>query len=68
MCASISDTLLVDSYLSYYRVINDCPAGRYGRAERLSTSQCTGACAKGFYCPAGSIISTQYPCPIGSIV
>ena len=51
-----------------YRVILDCPPGRYGRAERLTDGSCTGVCAKGHYCPAGSVTSTQYPCPIGERV
>jgi len=46
-------------------VISSCPAGRYGRAERLTEATCTGLCAKGHYCPAGSSSSTTYPCPIG---
>ncbi len=46
-------------------VITECPAGRYGRAERLMTSACSGPCAKGHYCPPGSTSSTQFPCPAG---
>lgn len=30
-------------------------------------SLCTGLCAKGHYCPTGSVSSTQHPCPIGKI-
>eukprot|EP01038_Epipyxis_sp_PR26KG_P006767 gene6767-9268_t len=43
----------------------DCPAGRYGRAEQLTHSNCTGLCKKGYYCPIGSISRTQLPCPAG---
>merc|ERR1711988_146647 len=46
-------------------VIYDCPAGRYGRGERLIDPQCTGPCAKGHYCPPGSTTMHEYPCPIG---
>ncbi len=46
-------------------VMIDCPAGRYGRAERLITSDCTGLCAMGHYCPPTSVSRTQYPCPVG---
>ena len=46
-------------------MIHDCPAGRYGRAQRLDSSDCSGPCQKGYYCPKGSISRTQNPCPIG---
>ena len=42
-----------------------CPAGRYGRTARLMDANCTGLCAKGYYCPTGSTASTQNPCPAG---
>lgn len=52
---------------SYCRdgIIRSCPAGRYGRAERLSSPECTGLCVKGHYCPTGSVSGTQFPCPAG---
>jgi hypothetical protein len=37
--------------------------GRYGSNEGLTTSSCSGACARGYYCPAGSITSTANACP-----
>jgi len=59
-----------------------CPAGTYGSATGLSVAGCSGQCAAGYYCPAGSIgqyglnaatastSSTQCPpgyyCPPGS--
>ena len=46
-------------------VIYDCPAGRYGRAERLDSANCTGPCAPGHYCPRGSTSRHERPCPIG---
>lgn len=46
-------------------VIYDCPAGRYGRAQRLSNPECTGACQKGFYCPVASTTMNEIPCPKG---
>ena len=46
-------------------LIYDCPAGRYGRADRLDTSACSGACQKGHYCPPGSISRNELPCPKG---
>jgi hypothetical protein len=46
-------------------VISDCPAGRFGALERLSTAACSGPCRKGHYCPAGSTSEIEFPCPIG---
>ncbi|KAJ1395929.1 hypothetical protein B484DRAFT_340119, partial [Ochromonadaceae sp. CCMP2298] len=46
-------------------VVRSCPAGRYGRGERLTDPQCTGACSRGHYCPPGSTSATQEPCPVG---
>jgi hypothetical protein len=39
-----------------------CPAGRYGLKVREYNSSCTGPCRGGYYCPEGSIISTQIQC------
>ena len=41
----------------------DCPAGRYGRAERLE--ECSELCQEGHYCPPGSTSATARPCPVG---
>lgn len=52
---------------------HDCPAGRYGSALQTTDTSCSGECAAGFYCPAGSITfnevqcdSTAVYCPTGS--
>jgi hypothetical protein len=42
-----------------------CDAGRYGVGSDTA-STCSGACAEGFYCPAGAVNSTAIPCPRGS--
>lgn len=42
-----------------------CPAGRYGNTVGLGTRDCSGACKKGFWCPAGSTSSTENACPAG---
>ena len=47
-------------------VANDCPAGRYGRAQGLSSPQCSGACSRGFWCRAGSTSRQQELCPRGT--
>lgn len=48
-------------------VLNACPAGRYGRAERLDNSSCTGLCSRGYYCPAASTTRNAFPCPAGTL-
>lgn len=51
-----------------------CPAGRYGAVYGMSSSACSGVCARGYYCPAGSISpfmrvcgGDDVICPTGSI-
>lgn len=39
-----------------------CPAARYGERLGLSDPLCTGICAPGYYCPAGSVRATQNVC------
>lgn len=39
-----------------------CPAGRYGGKVQETSPLCSGICRAGFYCPEGSIISTQRQC------
>ena len=46
-------------------IIYDCPPGRYGKAWELASAECTGPCARGYYCPVGSTESTQVACPAG---
>jgi hypothetical protein len=43
-----------------------CATGRYGSATGESNSQCTGVCAQGYWCPAGSTNNTAVPCLLGS--
>ncbi|KAG9401129.1 hypothetical protein AC1031_009884 [Aphanomyces cochlioides] len=52
-----------------------CPAGTFGASPGLTTSNCSGLCTAGFYCPLGSTSSTQqecgppkYFCPSGTSV
>lgn len=44
-----------------------CPAGRYGSVQQSSNSSCTGACAAGFYCIAGSTNERAMPCGNSSV-
>jgi hypothetical protein len=39
-----------------------CPAGLYGVAGGLNSSACSGNCAAGWRCPAGSTTPTALPC------
>ena len=39
-----------------------CPPGRYGTSYGLSSSNCSGVCKEGYYCPQGSTLATQLPC------
>ena len=44
----------------------DCPAGRYGSEARLSDASCSGECAQGYYCEAGSVSAKAAACAEGS--
>ncbi|KAG7377735.1 hypothetical protein PHYPSEUDO_011080 [Phytophthora pseudosyringae] len=39
-----------------------CPAGTFGTKAGLTTSECSGPCAAGYYCPEGSIVAHAVPC------
>ena len=39
-----------------------CPAGTYGAVAGLASAQCSGGCAPGYFCPAGSTSATAQPC------
>ena len=43
----------------------DCPAGRYGSVPGLSDALCSGECAQGYYCGAGSMSAKSAPCEAG---
>lgn len=45
--------------ITYIQVMQDCPAGRYGAEARMATSDCSGPCHRGYYCPRGSTKSTE---------
>ena len=42
-----------------------CPAGNFGNASGLVSQHCSGECAEGCFCPAGSVTSCPFRC--GSI-
>jgi hypothetical protein len=42
-----------------------CPPGRFGSTAGVGTASCTGACAAGFFCLAGSTNGTAVPCAPG---
>ncbi|KAG3078989.1 hypothetical protein PI125_g20831 [Phytophthora idaei] len=39
-----------------------CPAGTFGNKTGLTTSECSGPCAAGYYCPEGSIVAQAVAC------
>ena len=39
-----------------------CEAGRFGATTGLSSADCTGRCAAGYVCPAGSTTAAAVPC------
>ena len=42
-----------------------CPAGRFGREHNLTDAFCSGPCAPGHYCEAGSTNATAASCEAG---
>ena len=42
-----------------------CPAGTFGATAGLKSSNCSGLCLPGHYCPAGATSGTQIACPAG---
>lgn len=42
-----------------------CPAGRFGATTGLKDATCSGLCALGHYCPAGSVSELSVTCPAG---
>ena len=44
----------------------NCPAGRYGSDTGLSDASCSGECAQGYYCEAGSVSAKAAACAEGS--
>ena len=53
------------SYQSYVGMTfcEFCPAGQHGKAEKLTSKECSGKCARGYYCGVGSNSSTAQACP-----
>ena len=43
-------------------VKRSCPAGTYGEMEGLSTFECSGICAAGYYCPPASTSAQERQC------
>ena len=43
-------------------LLYECPAGRYGATTGLTSSECTGPCAAGYYCPPASVAPRQRAC------
>ena len=45
-----------------------CPAGTYGDSHRLFVTACSGQCAPGYYCPAGSSVRIPASCSEGTFL
>lgn len=45
-----------------------CPAGRFGDVPGLFDETCSGPCAAGFFCPAGSVSARARPCGHAGVV
>ena len=43
----------------------ECPPGRFGASPGLKDAACSGQCAGGYYCPAGSTSAFEKPCGDG---
>ena len=44
-----------------------CPAGKFGAELGLASSDCSGECLAGYYCPIGSVSGNQHPCGSPSV-
>ena len=45
--------------------VTQCMVVEAGSYSLVGSTEATGICDPGWYCPAGSTRETQYPCPIG---
>jgi hypothetical protein len=54
----------VGHYCDQGQVI-ECPPGRYGAVQGMSSSDCSGPCAAGYYCPSASVSATQVRAIVG---
>ncbi|GMF24118.1 unnamed protein product [Phytophthora lilii] len=44
-----------------------CPAGTFGNRAGLTSSECSGVCAAGYYCPEGSIVAQAVACATSAV-
>mmetsp|Transcript_2593 Transcript_2593/g.3535 ORF Transcript_2593/g.3535 Transcript_2593/m.3535 type:complete len:1916 (-) Transcript_2593:156-5903(-) len=56
------ETICPKGYWCEAGVRRPCEAGLWGGTEGLSTAECSGECAPGYYCPEASISPYQVPC------
>lgn len=57
----LPDTATAPHHAQLFRC-EACPAGRYGDRRGVTSVVCSGPCAAGHFCPAGSTSATQFPC------
>lgn len=48
-----------------YKLRSLLPFVTTAEVEGLSTENCSGLCAEGYFCQAGSVSAFQQPCPSG---
>ena len=51
---------------AWWRVQVACPPGRFANSTGSMTAACSGPCARGAYCVAGSVSEGGAPCPPGT--
>lgn len=60
------DNCAIGYYCLRETFVFPCPGGRFGNSTGLTTSDCSGVCTAGYYCPLASITPTANLCPAGS--
>lgn len=54
--------LCEEGYYCDLGIRKQCPEGSFGKVKGQSHSTCSGKCAEGFFCPAGSTSKTETKC------
>lgn len=68
--ANVQRTATVDVLTTTYPMIpvcRQCAAGRYGNTNNMTSQYCSGTCAVGYYCPAGSVSNMAVACGDSSV-
>lgn len=57
-----SQTICTHGFFCVNGIRSLCPGGRHGGLPQEIRPLCSGPCLAGFFCPPGSILSTQFTC------